>query len=230
MFNENNDLIKDKIEIYNLLKNIQKSNQLISLSFESLPQYGITSLLEVHHDSEILIFDEPNPQLSSKLTSVKNEAIFSLKLSNVAILFSSELIINNTKTGINELYTHYPKEIYYPQNRSYYRFNTENINEINTTVYLSAAKRIPVQLIDISLNGLCLRLPYSFASMFQVNHYINDIYIELPDHNGFSVSAKVQNTRIENNYNNITLGLEVQQQKAIVEKTIQQFIFRNENA
>lgn len=230
MFNNNNDLVKDKLEIFNLLKNIQKSRQLITLSFDSLPRYSLTSLLEVHHDAKVLMFDEPNPSLSTKLTSNKTDATFSLKLEHVSVLFKAKLVSDNSDNDISDLYTHFPKEIYYPQNRHYYRFNTESIDEISATVFLSATKRLPAQLVNISLNGLCLRLPYSFAAMFQVNHYIDDIYIELPDQNGFSISAKVQNSRIENNYRNIALGLEIDNQKSAIEKTIQQFIFRTENA
>lgn len=229
MFNEENNLVKDKLEIYNLLKNIQKSRQLISLSLESLPHHSITSLLKVHHDSQVITFDEPNPILNNKLAATKDEATFSLKLSKVDVLFKAKLIVGNRDENINELYVHYPKEIYYAQNRGYYRFNTEDIDEINTTVYLSATKRIPAQLVNISLNGLCLRFPYSYASVFQVNHHIDDIFVELPNQNGFSVSAKVQNARIENNYQSIIIGLEIQKQKANVEKNIQQFIFRSEN-
>jgi c-di-GMP-binding flagellar brake protein YcgR len=228
MFN-NNALIKDKLEIFNLLKNIQKSKQLIALSFESLPQYCLTSLLDVHHDAKILMFDEPNPQLSDKLAKTKNEATLSLKLDNLPVLFKTELISKDFDKLNNDLCAHFPKEIYYPQNRHYYRFSTENINEINTTVFLSSAKKLPGQLINISLNGLCLRLPYSFAAMFQIGQYIDDIYIELPNQSGFSISAKVQNSRIENNYNNIALGLQIYQPKTSIEKIIQQFIFCNEN-
>lgn len=230
MFNNNNALIKDKLEIYNLLKNIQKSRQLISLSFDSLPQHCLTSLLEVNHDARVLAFDEPNPSLSEKLAKSKHEVTLSLKLDSIPVLFKTGLIFNHCKNLNSSLCSHFPEEIYYPQNRHYYRFNTENINKINSTVYLSATKKLPCQLINISLHGLCLRLPYSFAAMFQVKQYIDDIYIELPNQNGFSVSAKVQNTRIENNYNYIALGLQIDQQKMTIEKTIQQFIFQNEKA
>lgn len=229
MFNNNNDLVKSRLEIFNLLKNIQKSRQLITLSFDSLPQHCLSSLLEVHHDSKVLVFDEPNPLLSKNLTNTKIDATFSLKLGHVPVIFKAKLISDKIDNHINDLHTHFPEEIHYPQNRHYYRFNTENINKINATVFLSSTKRLPAQLVNISLNGLCLRLPYSFAGMFQVNHYIDDIYIELPDQNGFSVSAKVQNLRIENNYENISIGLEIDKQKAAIEKTIQQFIFRTEN-
>lgn len=222
-------LVKNNLDIFNLLKNIQKSKQLISLSFESLPQHCLTSLLEVQYDAKVLIFDEPNPELSSKLIEKKEEAYFSLKLDHLPIKFNSTIISNNSRSKNNDLYTLFPREIYYPQNRNYYRFSTEFINEISTTIFLSSTKRLPCQLINISLNGLCLRFPFSYASMFQPNQMINDIYIELPEHNGFSISAKVQNTRIENNYSNIAVGLQIQQHKSSIEKTIQQFIFRSEN-
>ena len=225
----NNALIKDKLEIFNLLKNIQKSKQLITLSFESLPQYCLTSLLDVHHDNKVLMFDEPNPQLSEKLVKTKNEVTLSLKLDNLPIQFKTKLISTNFDKPNNDLHAHFPQEIYHPQNRHYYRFSTENINKIDTTVFLSSTKKISGQLINISLNGLCLRLPYSFAAIFKVGQYIDDIYIELPDQSGFSISAKVKNTRIKNNYNNIDLGLQIEQHKMTVEKIIQQFIFRFEN-
>ncbi|MCW9031253.1 MAG: PilZ domain-containing protein, partial [Gammaproteobacteria bacterium] len=127
------------------------------------------------------------------------------------------------------IYTLFPDEIYYPQNRNYYRFITEYIDEVKATIFLSSTKKLPCQLINLSLNGLCLRFPYSFASCFHVNQMIDDIYIELPEQNGFSVSAKVQNMRIENNYSNIAVGLEIHQHRSSIEKTIQQFIFRAEN-
>lgn len=65
MFDSNRTQVKNTLEIYNLLKNIQKSKQLISLSFKSLPQLCLTSLLDVQQDKQILIFDEPNPALAS---------------------------------------------------------------------------------------------------------------------------------------------------------------------
>ena len=229
MFNDNSALIKDNLEVYSLLKNIQKSKQLISLSFESLPQYCLTSLIDVHHDTELLIFDEPNPRLNDKLTQTKNEITLSLKLDNVPVLFKSKLIPNSSRNIDSIQSAHFPKIIHYAQNRKYYRFNTENINEITTTVFFSSIKRLHGQLVNISLNGLCLRLPYSFAAMFPVNQHVDDIYIELPNQSGFSISAKVKNSRIEKNYNYIALGLQIQKPKISIEKTIQQFIFRSSN-
>ena len=183
----------------------------------------------MHYDAKVLVFDEPNPGISNNLLNTKKEAQFSLKLDRLPITFKSTLISGNDKNKYNDLYTLFPKEIYYPQNRHYYRFNTEFIDDINATIFLSSTKRLPCQLTNISLNGLCLRFPYSYASMFKVNKVIDDIYIELPGHGGFSISAKIQNTRIENSYSNIAVGLQIEQQKPIVEKMIQQFIFRSEN-
>jgi len=130
MLNQNSSLVINTLEIYNLLKNIQKSKQLISLSFESLPQHCLTSLLEVQYDERILIFDEPNPPLSPKLLELKNEAEFSLKLGKLPVIFKTNLISNDQASNI---YAPFPKEIYYPQNRNYYRFRTEFIEDINTT-------------------------------------------------------------------------------------------------
>lgn len=229
MIDNDSNLIKNKLEIYNLLKKVQKSKQLISLSFDSLPQYCLTSLLEVHYDAEVLIFDEPNPQVSSSQIDSKKEAEFSLKLDHLPVIFKSTFILKNKNNKNDDIYTLFPKKIFYPQHRDYYRFRTEFINDIDTTIFLSATNRLPCQLINISLNGVCLRFPYSFASMFQVDQLIDDIYIKLPEQTGFSVSAKVQNTRIENNYSHIAVGLQISEQKPRIEKAIQQFIFHSEH-
>ncbi|MCK4864733.1 MAG: flagellar brake protein [Gammaproteobacteria bacterium] len=223
MLNINSVLVNNALEIFNLLKNIQKSKQLISLSFSSLPQYCLTSLLEVHHDTKTLIFDEPNPLPSSKLTDSKAKAKFTLKLDQLPIIFEANIILNN-----NELHTNFPNEIYYPQNRNHYRFSTEYIKDIRATVFLSSTTRLPCELLNISLDGICLRFSYSYAKLFQVNQLVDDIYIELPNQNGFSISAKVQNARTVKNYSNIAVGLQIQQQKPGIEKVIQQFIFQTE--
>ena len=222
------EFITDSLEIFSLLKRIQKAKQLISLSFESLPRYALTSLLEIHHDTNVLVFDEPNPAVSNKLITAKNEAEFSLKLEQLPVSFKAEIISTQQGNNTNRLYTHFPQEIYYPQNRTYYRFRTEFIDDINTTIFFFFSKRLECELVNISLSGLCLRLPYSYASMFKVNNVINDIYIQLANKAGFSVSAKVQNTRIENNYANIVIGLQVHKQKPRIEKAIQRFIFHAE--
>jgi len=198
MLNINSALVNNALEIFNLLKNIQKSKQLISLSFVSLPQYCLTSLLEVHHDTKSLIFDEPNPRPSSKLTDTKTKAKFTLKLDQLPIIFEANIILNN-----NELHTNFPNYIYYPQNRSYYRFSTEYIKNIRATVFLSSTTRLPCEVLNISLDGICLRFSYSYAKLFQVNQLIDDIYIELSNQSGFSISG--------------------------IEKVIQQFIFQTEN-
>ena len=229
MFNKKSEFVTDTLEIYNLLKNIQKSRQLISISFDSLPQHCLTSLLEVHHDTKVLVFDEPHPQLSSSLIKTKSNAEFSLKLDKLPINFKTKFILNNTKNSFNDLYTPFPDKIHYPQKRSYYRFRTEFIENIDATIFLSSNRKLPCQLINISLNGFCLRIPYSFASMFQIEQLIDDIYIQLPEQSGFSISATIKNTRIENNYTNLALGLEIHHQKPSTEKVIQQFIFRTEN-
>ena len=217
-------IVNNALEIFNLLKRIQKSKQLIELSFESLPQYCLTSLLEVNHDTKTLMFDEPNLPVSTQLTNNKPMGKFTLKLSHLPIVFKTEIISNS-----NELHTSFPEEIYYPQNRNYYRFNTEYIKDTTATVFVSSTTRLPCELLNISLEGVCLRLPYSYAKLFQVNKMIDDIYIELPNESGFSISAKVQNARIVDNYSNIALGLQIQQRKPKIEKVIQQFIFKTEN-
>ena len=229
MFNKKSEFVTNSLEIYNLLKNIQKSKQLISLSLDSLPQYSLTSLLEVNHDTKVLIFDEPNPLPNQKLLATKNEAEFSLKLEKLPIKFKTKFILNNVTNGFKNLYTPFPENIYYPQNRSFYRFRTEFVENINATIFLSLKRRLPCQLINISLNGICLRIPYSLASMFEINQFINDIYIQLPEQNGFSISAKIKNVQIVNNYTNMDIGLQIQEQTTSIEKIIQQFIFRSES-
>ena len=229
MFNKKSEFVTNSLEIYNLLKNIQKSKQLISLSLDSLPQYSLTSLLEVNHDTKVLIFDEPNPLPNQKLLATKNEAEFSLKLEKLPIKFKAKFILNNVTNGFKDLYTPFPENIYYPQNRSFYRFRTEFVENINATIFLSLKRRLPCQLINISLNGICLRIPYSLAAMFEINQFINDIYIQLPEQNGFSISAKIKNVQIVNNYTNMDIGLQIQEQTTSIEKIIQQFIFRSES-
>ena len=227
MSNKQSALITSPLEIYNLLKNIEKSKQLIGISFESLPKHCLTSLLEVRHDTKVLIFDEPHPQLSSTLMATKKEATFSLTLEKLPIKFKTNFILDNNKeNNFNDLYTPFPEEIHYPQKRRYYRFCTQLIDEIEATIFFSSKRKLPCKLINISLNGFCLHIPFSLASMFQINQQIDDIYIQLPEQNAFSISASIKNARIENSYTHVALGLEIQQQKPSIEKVIQQFIFR----
>jgi len=222
-----NSRLTNNLEIFNLLKRIQKSRQLISVSFKSLPQHCLTALIDVQHEEKILVFDEPNPGMSAQLVNSKNKAEFSLKLDNLPVIFNAQFITSDTNTS--HLYTSFPEEIYYPQNRHYYRFNTEFSDEITTTIFLSSKQRLPCKLVNISLDGICLLFPYAYARMFSLNQVIDDIYIQLPDESGFSISAKIQNSRIENNYKNIAIGLQIHKQLPRIEKTIQQFIFRSEN-
>lgn len=228
MSNQNNTAIKNKLEIISLLRRIHKSKQMISLSFASLPQHSLTSLLEVHHDARVLVFDEPNPEVSDKLIENKKEAEFSMKLEQLPLSFKTEIISIQQHDNNNRLYTHFPKEMFYTQKRFYYRCRTEFIEDITTTVFLSSQHRLQCELVNISLTGLCLRLPYSFASMFRENQVIGDINIQLPGEQSFSVAAKIQNTRVEKNYSNIALGLMIQNQEHRIEKTIQRFIYRAE--
>ena len=229
MYNSEHGKIKNAFEIALLLKNIQKSKQLISVSFKSLPRLCLTSLLDVREDKQILIFDEPNPELTLQKIEKRKDIEFSLKLNKLPITFKTKFIECKTENYPDELITSFPNKIYYPQNRGYYRFRTEFIDDIATTIFLSSTVRLPSQLINISLNGLCLRLPYLLAGKFKLNQIIEDIYIQLPKQRAFSISAKIKNIRIENNYKNIAIGLEIYQQKPIIEKTIQQFIFRTDN-
>lgn len=217
-------LVLDKLEVFNLLKCIQKSKQTISVSFESLPQYCLTILLDIHHKAEVLIFDECNPRISEKLIGNKNEVNFSLKLEKVPVEFTSKLIPMKSKP--HSLYAHFPTEIYYPQNRNSYRCRTEFIKNIDAIIYLTGKKQLNCNLINISANGLCLRFSHSAAPHFQVNNLINDIYIKLPSIDGFSISAKIQYKKFEHKNANVSLGLMIHNQKSSNEKTIQQFIFQ----
>lgn len=226
MLNSENAFITSSLDILSLLNRIHKSRQLISITFDALPQHCLTSLLEVNHDSKILVFDEPNPAISSKLIATKKTAKFSLKLEQLDINFSTRL---SGSDNMN-LCTSFPEKIFYPQNRQYYRFKTESIDDINITIFFSATRKLECQLLNISLAGLCIRIPYSFASIFNKYQMLDDIYIQLPNGENFSVSATIQNARIEKSFSSIAVGLKINQQLARNEKTIQQFIFRAENS
>ena len=225
MPNQENYLIKDKLEVFNLIKSIQKSRQLISVSFKALPKYCLTLLLDIHKDADILVFDESNPKVTTKLIENKNEAEFSLKLEQLPVIFKSELIVNNNKPNL--LYAHFPKEIYYPQNRRNYRYRTEFMDNIRTTIFLSAQKKLNCILINISLGGLCLRFPYSTTNKFHLNQLIDDIQIKFPDSKGFSVSAKIQFKHYDHSNANVALGLQINHKNASTEKAIQQFIYHS---
>lgn len=227
--NINSAYIHNPIEIYNLLKNIQKSRQIIAVSFGSNYPQSLTSLLEVNHNKKTLLFDEPNPVLNSKQMELANNAQLSLKYEQLPVSFTTSLSLLNTDTD-SSLHAPFPTEIYYPQNRKFYRFSTNFVKDIETTIFLSSEKRLTCKLMNISLNGLNLQLPYAFAKAFQSKQVINDIYIQLPKQTGFSVAAKIKNSRIVNNYNNISLGLEILEQNPAIEKSIQQFIYRSENS
>ena len=226
MTKQNSVSIKDTLEKLSLLNTIQKSNQLISLSFTSLPQHCLTSLLEVNNKENILLFDEPNIVVSQKTLESKGEAYFALKINNLPITFKSKIKNLHKNIKENHFITFFPEEIHYPQYRESYRFQIKSNKEVSAKIFLSQTKQLSVQLINISLNGLRIQLPYSLASMFKKDQLIDDIFIELPNEKGFSVSTKIKNARIENNYNNITLGLQILQQRQNIEKTIQRFIFR----
>jgi len=225
MPNQENYLIKDKLEVFNLIKSIQKSRQLISVSFKALPKYCLTLLLDIHKDADILVFDESNPKVTTKLIENKNEAEFSLKLEQLPVIFKSELIVNNNKPNL--LYAHFPKEIYYPQNRRNYRYRTEFMDNIRTTIFLSAQKKLNCILINISLGGLCLRFPYSTTNKFHLNQLIDDIQIKFPGSKGFSVSAKIQFKHYDHSNANVALGLQINHKNASTEKAIQQFIYHS---
>jgi len=225
MSNKENYLIKDELEVFNLLKSIQKSRQLISISFKSLPQYCLTLLLDIHKAAGILVFDESNPKITAKLIENKNEAEFSLKLEQLPVIFNSKLIANNDRPNV--LYAHFPKEIYYPQNRRNYRYRTEFMDNIQTTIFLPAQKKLDCVLVNISIGGLCLRFPHSATNKFHLNHLIDDIHIKLPNSKGFSVSAKVQFKHYDYNNANIALGLQINHENASTEKAIQQFIYHS---
>ena len=229
MTKQNSASIKDALEKLSLLNTIQKSNQLISLSFTSLPQHCLTSLLEVNHKQNLLLFDEPNITLNEKLLESKGEACFALKINNLPIIFKSKIKKPHKNNKENHFITFFPEEIHYPQYREHYRFQIKPNKKVSAKIFLSQTKQLSVHIINISLNGLRIQLPYSLASMFQNNQLIDDIFIELPNEKGFSVSTKIKNTRIENNYSNITLGLQILQQRQNIEKTIQRFIFREKN-
>lgn len=226
MLNTDNAFVTSPLEIFSLLNRIQKSRQLISITFDGLPQHCLTSLLEVNHETQTLVFDEPNPSISSKLIATKKTAQFSLKLEQLTINFSTRLSTSNDQN----ISASFPEKIFYPQNRQYYRFKTESISDINITIFFSAARKLECQLLNISLAGLCIRIPYSFASIFNKNQILDDIYIQLPNGENFSVSATIQNARIEKKFSSIAVGLKINQQLARNEKTIQQFIFRAENS
>ena len=229
MTKQNPASIKDALEKLSLLNTIQKSNQLISLSFTSLPQHCLTSLLEVNHKENTLLFDEPNITLSEKLLKSKDEAHFALKINNLPITFKSKITNSHKNNKENYFFTLFPEKIYYPQYREHYRYKIKSNNKVSAKIFLSKTEQLSVQLINISLNGLRIQLPYSLASMFKKNQLIDDIFIDLPDEKGFSVSTKIKNSQIENNYTSITLGLQILQQRQNIEKTIQRFIFREKN-
>ena len=215
--------IKNKLEIFNLLKNIQKSRQIISVSFDSLPHHCITLLLDIHHGAKILVFDETNPKISQKLIENKSHAEFSLKLDNLPIKFKSKLISNNYKP--DHLYAHFPEEMYYPQNRNSFRYKTEFLNGANASIQLKPGKQLDCTLVNISVHGLCLRFAHKDAPLFLISNLIKDIHIKLPHTNDFTIAAKVQFKRYETSNANMTLGLHIHEQHPSIEKTIQQFIF-----
>lgn len=215
--------IKKELEIFNLLKNIQKSRQIISVSFDGLPNHCITLLLDIHHGANILVFDETNPALPPRLIENKGHAEFSLKLNNVPVKFKSKLLSNKNKPEL--LYAHFPKEIYYPQNRNNFRYKTEFMDGVDAVINLDSNKKLDCTLINISANGLCIRFAHKDSTLFQVSNLINDIRIKLPHGNGFSVVAKVQFKRYETSSANTILGLHIENQQSSTEKAIQQFIF-----
>lgn len=215
--------LKNKLEIFNLLKNIQKSRQLISISFDGLPNHCITILLDIHNRANILVFDESNPKLSTRLIENKGNAVFSLKLDNLPVNFSCQLLTNQNKPG--QLYAHFPNEIYYPQNRNSFRYRTEFLDGVNAVINLSTNKQLDCTLVNISVNGLCIRLAHKDAPSFKVNNLINEIRVKLSDASDFTVAAKIQFTRYESSSSHMTLGLHIHNQKRNIEKTIQQFIY-----
>lgn len=220
--------LHDPIEIYNLLKNIQKSRQQIGMTVDTSSTQSLTSLINVDMQAKILLFDEPNPGLEIERNNFTKKCKFSFKFDQLPVEFNTTISRKQQNTS-NELLAPFPDEIYYPQQRQYYRFKTEHIDEINTTIFFSSEIRLACKLINLSINGLKLQLPYGFARAVQPEQRLKDIYIELPDEKGFSVSAKVKNARRVNNYNDIEIGLEMLHAEPVIEKRIQQFIYRSDN-
>lgn len=221
------EFVKNPLEIIALLKNIQRARQLVSVSLDGLPEHALSSLLDVQMDKRVLVFDETNPSLDSDYLLSKKWLDFNLRLNGLPVSFKTRVIpqINDN----NFIYTEFPEEIYYPQYRQFYRYQTEFLEDLKATLYLSSTNRIECKLVDISLQGLSISLPVRFAPIFRENQFVNDIFIQLPTHESFSIAAIVKNIRKpQGTENNIVVGLEIHQQQKRIEKIIQQFIFRSE--
>lgn len=223
--NKKNSL-SNKLEIFNLLKRIQKSKCFISLSLPALPQCGLTTLLDIHHDAQVLVFDEANPSIHAQTLNAKKELECSLKLEQLPVIFTAKFLEHKKN---NLIYTHFPGSIYYPQNRRHYRLHAKADKSINATIFLSPTKKLNAEVINISLEGICVRLPFAFAKFFSLTQIIEDIYIELSEKNDFSVSACIKSLSIEKSYQHILIGLQFDQHNTRIEKIIQQYIFKTDN-
>lgn len=188
--------LKDPAQIRSILKRIQESHALLSLSLPNSKGTYSSSLINVIHDDEtdVVELDELTPSIGHDHFIKSREARVYAKLNGVDVRFSCHLKgIKRSDDGYLSYVIDLPRPVEYHELRSYFRVPISLASNIQVTIELEA-HHVTALISDISQGGFGAVITDSV-----VNVSIGDVYpctIQLSKKEKIECSIEIRNSRI----------------------------------
>ena len=195
--NESPYQVESRREIIALLRNLQESNQLITMLINEGSEVVITAILKVDDVNNTLVLDSAASDSTSQRVVSGKRVFFEAALNKISIKFSSNSLSLSNYSGRPSFSCPIPTTMIRLQRRENYRIVTPVTNPIYCVVTLleeDGGGTVKLPLSDISCGGVSLmdekhKLSTEFGTIYANSK------IDLPGLGMVSVNLQVRNSQ-----------------------------------
>ncbi len=173
-------LIDDKLAVIEVLRNVLASKSMVSVMFHPGDHFLLTIILDVNEENDTLVFDcsanaDVNRQLLASVFKV-----FIAKMHGVVIEFFFDDLKMITFEGRTAFQLNIPNKILKLEHRGSHRVKTPLLSPATCFIKDANGLEVEVDLVDISLSGMCITLTPSSNLRLDVEQLFKSCNLILP--------------------------------------------------
>ena len=187
------DYVIDPVQVFRVLKDLQKCHALLSVRVPGVHRAFLSSLLDVDGEENLIVLDELNPNRGHELLARRDHFVVDALLRKVTVSFRVTNFLIGEQDGIPFLKARIPEEIYYPQRRKSRRITVHSALRIPFQANLAAEPyRLDGNLANLSEGGLAAVVSLPLEA--KLPRELKNCYVSFPEGDviGFSLSIRYE--------------------------------------
>jgi len=192
---EPEQVILYKPYMISLLKRLQSSRALVSVTIDKDKTEHNTIIIDVLANEQWFFLDELNSEIAHKNIRKGRTLHFNGRIKGVQVKFETQVLTVEDNNNIAMYRLALPEKMLYRQRRQHFRAAANHDQHLGISIPIPLKQHLTGSIVDISAGGFCSQLDLLERNTIQEQQSIFDATISLPGHNSITCDIEVRSVR-----------------------------------